>query len=382
MPGLRPEVDPDGLLEYSVVFTDRSLNHMSAAFRRTMRSVCATLKEVHGAQACAVVPGGGTYAMEAVARQLAAGQPCLALRNGWFSYRWSQILDAGAIASECTVVKARHDGRRPPVFSPAPLEDAVAEIEEAKPRVVFAAHVETASGIMLPPEYVKAVAEAVHRGGGLFVLDCVASGAEWIDMRATGVDVLVSAPQKGWSASPCAGLVMLGSEALSAVRAAKSTSFACDLAMWLRVMEAYESGGQLYHSTLPTDALRTLAKAMAEVRALGFGEAQRLQRALGARVRALLSARGYRNVAAGAFQADGVVVSHTSDPEIQNGAKFARAGLQIAPGVPLACDEPAEFRTFRVGLFGLDKLVAADRTVARLASALDQIQGSEAAREV
>ncbi len=373
MPGLRPEVDPDGLLEYSVVFTDRSLNHMSAAFRRTMRSIGSTLKEVHGAQACAVVPGGGTCAMEAVARQLATGQSCLVLRNGWFSYRWSQILNAGAIASECVVLKAVHDGRRPPVFSPAPVEDAVAAIAAAKPRIVFAAHVETASGIMLPREYVKAVAEAVHRHGGLLVLDCIASGAEWIDMRALGVDVLVSAPQKGWSASPCAGLVMLGPAGLAAVRETASTSFASNLAEWLRVMEAYESGGQMYHSTLPTDALRTLAKAMAEVRALGFGETRRLQRALGARVRALLSARGYRNVAAPPFQADGVVVSHTSDPEIQNGAKFARAGLQIAPGVPLACDEPADFRTFRIGLFGLDKWVAADRTVARLESALDQL---------
>lgn len=381
MPGLRPEVDPEGLLEYSVVFTDRSLNHMSAAFRRTMRSIGATLKEAYGAHACAVVPGGGTCAMEAVARQLATGQSCLVLRNGWFSYRWSQILDGGSIAAKCTALKAGHDGRSPPVFSPAPVGDAVAAIEAERPRVVFAAHVETASGIMLPPEYVRAVAEAVHQGGGLFVLDCIASGAEWIDMRALGVDVVVSAPQKGWSAPPSAGLVMLGPTALEAVRNAKSTSFACDLGAWLRVMEAYEGGGQLYHSTLPTDALRTLADAMAEVRALGFDEARRLQRALGARVRAALSARGFLNVAAPPFQADGVVVSHTSDPEIHDGTKFARAGLQIAPGVPLACDEPAGFRTFRVGLFGLDKWTAADRTVALLESALDQVANEEAARE-
>ncbi len=373
MPGLRADVDPDGLLEYSVVFTDRSLNHMSDAFRRTMRSISSTLKDAYGAQACAVVPGGGTYAMEAVARQLATGRRCLVLRNGWFSYRWSQILDAGAIASECDVLKAAPDGGSPPAFSPPPADEVVAAIEARPPAVVFAPHVETASGIMLSPDYLKAVAEATRGAGGLFVLDCIASGTEWVDMEVLGVDVLVSAPQKSWSASPCAGLVMLRPAALAAVLGARNTSFACDLAMWVRVMEAYEDGRQLYHATMPTDALRTLSAAMAEVRALGFGETRRLQRALGARVRALLEARGFRNVAAPSFRADGVVVSHTRDPDVHSGAKFARAGLQVAAGVPLACGEPADFRTFRIGLFGLDKLTDADRTATALERALDDM---------
>lgn len=379
MPGLRPDVDPGGLLEYSVVFTDRSLNHMSEAFRRHMRRISATLREVYGADACAVVPGGGTYAMEAVARQLATGRRCLVLRNGWFTYRWSQILDAGSIASACEVLRAGHDGAVPPAFSPPSAGEAAAAIEASAPAVVFAAHVETASGIMLPPGYLKAVGEATHRAGGLFVLDCIASGAEWVDMRATGVDVLLSAPQKGWSASPCAGLVMMGSAAAAAVRETRSTSFACDLATWLGVMEAYEDGRPLYHATLPTDALRTLAAAMDELRAMGFDEARRRQRSLGARVRALLAARGFKNVAAPPFQADGVIVSHTADPEIHDGAKFARAGLQVAAGVPLACGEPPGFRTFRIGLFGLDKLTAPDRTAAALERALDEVLGDVAA---
>ncbi len=378
MPGLRPDIDPDGLLEYSVVFTDRSLNHMSAAFREVMRKVCATLKEAYGAERAAVVPGGGTFAMEAVARQFAAGKACLVIRNGWFSYRWSQILDAGSIASEHRVLKAVHDDAAPPAFSPPPLGEVVEAIEAQRPAVVFAPHVETSSGMMLTAEYLAAVAEATHRGGGLFVLDCIASGAEWIDMASSGVDVLVSAPQKGWSGSPCAGLVMLGPAAEAALRSSRSSSFSCDLGTWLRVAEAYETGAHLYHTTMPTDALRLLASAMDEIRATGFDRARGLQRLLGAKTRALLARRDLRNVAAAPYQADGVVVCHTRDPEIANGTKFARAGLQIAAGVPLACDEPEDFRTFRLGLFGLDKLHDVDRTLATLERALDQVLGSEA----
>lgn len=379
MPGLRPDVDPDGLLEYSVVFTDRSLNHMSAAFRDVMRNVCTTLAEAYGAEKAAVVPGGGTFAMEAVARQFATGKPCLVVRNGWFSFRWSQILETGSIASEHHVLKAVHDGGDPPVFSPPPLGDVVAAIEARRPAVVFAAHVETASGMMLPPEYLAAVADAAHRGGGLFVLDCIASGAEWVDMASRGVDVLVSAPQKGWSGSPGAGLVMLGPSAMDAARSSRSASFSCDLAMWLRVADAYETGAHLYHATMPTDTLRVLGAAMDEIRAMGFDRARGLQRQLGTKARALLAGRGFKNVTAAPFQADGVVVSHTRDPDVHNGAKFARAGLQIAAGVPLACDEPKDFRTFRVGLFGLDKLYDVTRTVATLAQALDDVLDDDGA---
>lgn len=379
MPGLRPDVDPDGLLEYSVVFTDRSLNHMSAAFSEVMRNVCATLKDAYGAEGVAIVPGGGTFAMEAVARQFAAGKPCLVVRNGWFSYRWSQILDMGSIASEHHVLKAVSDGGEPAAFSPPPLDDVVAAIEVRRPAVVFAPHVETASGIMLPTEYLTAVADATRSVDGLFVLDCIASGAEWIDMASCGVDVLLSAPQKGWSGSPCAGLVMLGPAALAAARSSRSTSFSSDLAMWLRVAESYDTGVHLYHATMPTDALRGLSVAMDEVRATGFDRARGLQRLLGTKVRALLVGRGFKNVAAAPFQADGVVVSHTSDRGIHNGTKFARAGLQIAAGVPLACDEPKDFQTFRLGLFGLDKLHDVDRTVATLQRALDHVLGDRVA---
>ena len=374
MPGLLPHIDPDGLLEYSVVFTDRSLNHMSSRFHAMMKYLSATLKDTYTAKAVAVVPGGGTYAMEAVARQFGSGKRCLVLRNGWFSYRWTQIFDAGAIPSESTVLRARpvDDGPKAP-FAPAPVDEVVAAIQAARPEVVFAPHVETSAGILLPDDYLRAVADATHEAGGLFVLDCIASGAIWVDMEKSGVDVLISAPQKGWSGSPCAGLVMLGAEALTRMAPAANTSFACDLLRWLQVMEAYEVGGQIYHSTMPTDALRIFHDVMVETAAFGFGEARARQQELGDRVRALLAAKGLPSVAAAGFEAPGVVVSYTDDPAIENGSSFAKAGLQIAAGVPLMCGEPEGFRTFRLGLFGLDKLGNVDRTVKTLDEALEQV---------
>lgn len=377
MPGLLPDVDPDGLLEYSVVFTDRSLNHMSKAFQRVMNDISATLKTVYGAAAVVVVPGGGTYAMEAVARQFAGVSRCLVIRNGWFSYRWSQILETGAIASDITVLKARRtgDGPRAP-FAPAPVGEVVARILAERPAVVFAPHVETSAGMLLPDDYLKAVAKATRKTGGLFVLDCIASGELWVDMRALGVDVLLSAPQKGWSASPCSGLVMLGERALERIAQTSSSSFACDLRKWLEIMQAYENGGHAYHATMPTDALRTFRDAMKETEADGFEAVRAGQIELGRRVRELLEARGYPSVAAPGFQAPGVVVSYTDDPEIQNGRKFLDLGLQIAAGVPLMCDEGADYRSFRIGLFGLDKLHDIDGTVNRLAEALQRIAGA------
>ncbi len=374
MAGLRPDVDPDGLLEYSVVYTDRALNHMSQSFQGVMRDIAATLRRVYNAASVVVVPGSGTFGMEAVARQFATGKRCLVIRNGWFSYRWTQIFDAGGIPAAATVLKARPVAAGPEAaFVPAPLAEATAAIHAERPDLVFAPHVETSSGMMLPDAYIRGLADAVHTSGGLFVLDCIASGAIWVDMRATGVDVLISAPQKGWSGSPCAGLVMLSEAARTRVDETTSTSFACDLRKWLQIMEAYEAGGHAYHATLPTDALRSFRDAMRETEARGLENVRAAQQELGDRVRALLTAKGIQSVAAPGFEAPGVVVSYTQDPDIQNGKKFAERGLQIAAGVPLQCDEPEGFRTFRLGLFGLDKLDDVDRTVTHLERALAEI---------
>ncbi|MFI8738592.1 aminotransferase class V-fold PLP-dependent enzyme [Ectopseudomonas toyotomiensis] len=369
-----PDIDPDGLLEYSVVYTDRSLNHMSQSFQGVMRDISATLKQVYNAHAVAVVPGSGTYGMEAVARQLATDQKCLVIRNGWFSYRWTQIFEMGRIPAEARVLKARPvaEGHQA-AFVPAPLEEVLATIAAEKPQVVFAPHVETSSGMILPDDYLSAVSDAVHAVGGLFVLDCIASGTLWVDMQACGIDVLISAPQKGWSASPCCALVMLSEAAQARVEATQSSSFACDLKKWLQIMQAYEQGGHAYHATMPSDALARFRDAMLEAKALGFDRVRQQQQELGDRVRALLAAHGFKSVAAKGFEAPGVVVCYTDDGQIKTGAKFAAVGLQIAAGVPLQCDEPADFQTFRLGLFGLDKLGNIERTVATLEQALDKV---------
>jgi len=367
-------VDPDGLLEFSVVFTDRSLNHMSQSFQGVMRDISETLKKVYRAGSVAIVPGGGTYAMEAVARQFGTGKNCLVIRNGWFSFRWSQIFEAGNIPSKETVLKARlvEKGNQA-AFAPAPIEEVVDAIQSEKPDMVFAPHVETASGIILPDAYLHAVADAVHDVGGLFVLDCIASGTIWVDMEATGVDVLISAPQKGWSASPCGGLVMMSADARTRIDDTTSSSFACDLKKWLQIMEAYQNGGHAYHATMPTDALVQFRDAMKETEEYGFDKVRDEAWELGEKARALLVSKGFRSVAAEGFQAPGVVVSYTDDADIHNGKKFAAEGLQVAAGVPLQCDEPDDYQTFRLGLFGLDKLHNVDRTVKSLADALDNI---------
>ena len=374
MPGLLPHVDPDGLLEYSVVYTDRALNHMSQRFQGVMKDISRILKTVYGARSAIVVPGSGTFGMEAVARQFATGRKVLVVRNGWFSYRWSQIFDMGAITSETIVLKARQlePGKQMP-FSPAPIEEVVASIRQHKPELVFAPHVETASGIILPDDYLRELARAVHAEGGLFVLDCVASGTIWVDMAALGVDVLVTAPQKGWSGSPCCALVMLGEAARKRIEATTSTSYSCDLRKWLQIMEAYDSGSHSYHATLPTDALASLRDVMQEAEGIGFEKLRRAQQELGDKVRALLAAKGLPSVAAKGFEAPGVVVSYTTDAGIQSGSKFVELGLQTAAGVPLQCDEPADFQTFRIGLFGLDKLGNVERTVSRLEEALGRV---------
>ena len=366
-----PAVDPQGLLEYSVVFTDRSLNHMSQQFQQVMRDISAGLKRTYNASAVAVVPGGGTYGMEAVARQFGNGKKCMVLRNGWFSYRWSQIFEAGRIPAEEIVLKARPvaPGVQQP-WTPAPLEEVLASIGQHKPDLVFAPHVETSSGIILPDAYLRAVADAVHAHGGLFVLDCIASGAIWVDMQTCAIDILISAPQKGWSAPPCSALVMLGEQAAARIKETRSSSFACDLLKWLQIMQAYENGGHAYHATLPTDSLARFCQSMQETQSLGLEDLKARQWELGRRVRTLMAASGFPSVAAAGFEAPGVVVSYTDDLLIHNGKKFIEQGLQTAAGVPLMCDEPADFRTFRIGLFGLDKWLNPDQTVQNLELAL------------
>ncbi len=374
MPGLRPDVDPDGLQEFSVVFTDRSVNHMSQKFQSAMRDISGVLREVYRASTVAIVPGGGTYAMESVARQFAAGKHALIVRNGWFSFRWTQIFDMGGFAAKTTVVMARQTGNaaRSP-YAPPPIAEVIAKIHSERPDVVFAPHVETSAGLILPDDYIASMAAAAHDVGALMVLDCIASGAVWVDMESTGVDVLISAPQKGWSASPSAGLVMLSKRAAEQLEQTASNSFALDLKKWRAIMAAYENGGHAYHATLPTDALLGFRNAMAETKALGFEALKASQWALGNGVRAMLKAKGIVSVAADGFGAPGVVVSYTEDPDIQNGKKFLAHGMQIAAGVPLQVGEGPEFKTFRLGLFGLDKLADVDATLARLKAVVDQV---------
>lgn len=374
MAALLNTVDPDGMLEFSVVFTDRSLNHMSAKFQGVMRDISTMLKEVYNADGVALVPGGGTYAMEAVARQFGHDAHAMIVRNGWFSFRWSQIFDAGQFAAQTTVFKARQTGNGITApFAPAPIAEVTAAIREAKPDVVFAPHVETSAGMILPDDYITALATAAHEVGALMVLDCIASGCAWVDMKATGVDVLISAPQKGWSASPSAGLVMMSARALERLENTNSDSFAIDLKKWRAMMKAYEDGAHAYHATMPTDALTAFRDTMIETRDYGFEKLRAAQWELGNGVRDMLRDKGVQSVAADGFGAPGVVVSYTADPDIQNGKKFAALGMQIAAGVPLQCDEPDGFRTFRLGLFGLDKLYDVPATLNRLKTVLDQV---------
>ncbi len=374
MPGLVPEIDPDGLLEFSVVYTDRALNHMSQRFQGVMRDISQILKQVYKAHSTVLVPGSGTFGMESVARQFGTGKKVLVIRNGWFSYRWSQIFDMGHIPSETIVLKAKplsHQKQSP--WAPCSVEEVVATILREKPATVFAPHVETSAGLILPDDYLKKVTDAVHSYGGIFVLDCIASGAMWVDMQATGVDVLISAPQKGWSGSPCCAMVMLSEHARQVIESTQSTSFACDLKKWLQIMESYEKGSHSYHTTMPTDALTRLREVMLETQLYGFEKVRQEQIELGTRVRSMLESRGILSVAAEGFKAPGVVVSYTTDADIQSSKKFLAIGLQTASGVPLQCDEPADFMTFRIGLFGLEKLHNIDQTLGHLSTALDQL---------
>ena len=375
MPGLLPDVDPNGLVEYSVVYTDRSVNHMSLSFREVMTDISSTLKEVYNADAVAVVPGSGTFGMEAVARQFATNQNVMVIRNGWFSYRWTQILEMGSIASSHTVSMANPvRDEEQASFAPPDLDLVLTKISEEKPKVVFAPHVETSAGMLLPDSYIRQVADAAHQSGGIMVLDCIASGALWVDMKKTGVDVIVSAPQKGWSGTPCCALVMMSQRALDMLQSTESSSFACDLKKWREIMEAYEKGGHAYHATMPTDGLKNFRDVMKETQGLGFEAMKEAQIELGNKIRAVLEENGYKSVAADGYKSPGVIVSYTNDPAIKSGAKFSQAGMQIAGGVPLKCGEPEDFSTFRIGLFGLDKLTNIQRTVETFSSTLSTVQ--------
>ncbi len=375
MPGLLPHVDPDGLLEFSVVYTDRSLNHMSKAFMGVINDISSILKEVYNAKSAVVVPGSGTYGMEAVARQFASERKCAVIRNGWFSYRWTQIFEMGHISQDLHVIKASqaHPGFEGD-YAPPAVDEVVAWIKKEKPAVVFAPHVETSAGMILPDDYLKAVGDAVRSVDGLFVLDCIASGAMWVDMKACNVDVIITAPQKGWSSAPCCALIAMGERARAMIDGTTSTSYSCDLKKWLQIVETYEKGSHIYHTTMPTDGLRQLRDTMVETRAAGWDNLKQAQIALGDKVRRMLEAKGFKSVAAPGFQAPCVVVSYTTDPDIQNGKKFIALGLQTAAGVPLQIGERDDFRTFRLGLFGLEKLLHVDRTVGHLKAALDQLE--------
>jgi aspartate aminotransferase-like enzyme len=374
MPGLLPDVDPDGLLEFSVVYTDRALNHMSKKFIGAMQDIIGTLKSVYNAHTAIIVPGSGTFGMEAVARQFGNGERVLIIRNGWFSFRWTQIFDMGRLSDSVTVCKAIQQGSGPQApWVPCDAQEVAATIRAEKPKVVFAPHVETASGMLLSDDYVRTVGAAAREVGALFVLDCVASGALWVDMKALNVDVLISAPQKGWSSSPCCAMVMLSERARQAIDTTNSSSFACDLKKWMQLAEGFEKGQHAYHATMPTDSLIRLRDTMKETRDYGFEKVRAEQIELGKRIRELLESRGFPSVAAEGWKAPGVVVSYTTDPGIQSGKKFLDVGLQTASGVPLQCGERPDFMTFRMGLFGLDKWHDVAGTVARVAAALDKV---------
>ena len=375
MPALRQDIDPEGLLEYSVVYTDRALNHMSKVFQQVMKDLSSNLQAVYNADAVAIVPGSGTYGMEAVARQLANDEDCLIIRNGWFSYRWTQILEKGKIAKSSTVLTANRaeDTDAPKPFAPVDIDEAVAKIKEEKPAIVFAPHVETSSGIILSEDYIKALADAVHSVGGLLVIDCIASGCVWLDMKALGIDVIISAPQKGWSSTPAAGLVMLSAAAVKKVESTESDSFSLDLKQWLNIMRAFENGGHAYHATMPTDSLRQFRDTIMEAKKIGFDKLCAAQWELGKRIRQVLADKGIESVAAEGFEAPGVVVAYTDRDDMHKGSAFAEAGMQIASGVPLKVGEPESFKTFRLGLFGLDKLTDVDGAVQRFESVLDKV---------
>ena len=374
MSSLYPDIDPEGLLEYSVVFTDRSVNSMSQQFQSVMRGLHEELTSVYNASSCVLVPGGGSYAMEAVARQFARNEKVLVVRNGWFSYRWTQIFDQGVAPAHAEIVCARPDTpEADQQFSPAPIKDICAAITANRPSVVVAPHVETSAGLLMPDEFIAQIASTAHEVGAIFVLDCVASGALWVDMGALGVDVLISAPQKGWTSTPCAGVVMLSDAALARMEDTESDSFVLNLKKWHQIMGAYLGGGHAYHATMPTDGISQFYQAVLEIKTFGYANAKQAQIELGTKLRGIMEQRGFKSLTADGFKSPTVIVSHTDRDDMKSGAAFAAQGVQIAAGVPLECGESDQFKTFRIGLFGLDKLANIERTISVFTEKLDSV---------
>ena len=376
--GIFPDVDPDGLLEYSVIFSDRSLNMMSMNFRQVMQDISKELKNVYNAQSTAIVPGSGTFGMEAIARQFGNGEKCLILRNGWFGFRFTEIFRRGKIASEVkpifAIEKENAEGQNiKRDYSPPPLKTIVDEILSFKPKLVYATHVETSTGIIIPDEYIKGIGEATKSIGGLFVLDCVASGSLFVDMEILGIDLLLTAPQKGWSSTPCAGVIMLNKNAREKIKKTTSSSYSCDLHKWLTVMESYEDNNYTYHTTFPTDGLKNFRTNILEIKKIGYQKTTDLQIQLGQKMRKLTEDFGYVSVAAKGYKAPTVIVNYTSEEDMKSGKKFADLGVQIAAGMPLEIGEPSDFMSFRIGLFGIDKLLNIDRTVENFKAALEKI---------
>ncbi len=321
--------------------------------------------------------------MESVARQFVTNEHAIVIRNGWFSFRWTEIFDMGgenSIPKSHTVLKAQPVPTENPDFphthyAPHPIDDVVEKIRAERPAAVFAPHVETSTGIILPDDYIRKAADAAHEVGGLFVLDCIASGTVWADMRDLGVDVVISAPQKGWTGPCCAALVMMSERAAAKLQTTAETSFSMSLKRWSAIMDTYEAGGFGYHTTMPTDGLRDFHEISVETLEFGLPELKAAQLRLGKEARTALDGRGLVSVAAPGFQAPGVLVYYsptgTENPVMMN--KFKAQGLQIAMGVPWRIDEPEGLKTFRMGLFGLDKLGNIPKTVDVLTRALDPI---------
>ena len=328
-----------------------------------------------------LIPRSGTFGMEAAARSFATDKHVMVLRNGWFSFRWTEIFDhAGpnSIPKSHTVLKAQpqpNNGIGPVQYAPYPIEEVVAKIYEEKPAAFFAPHVETSTGMILPDEYMKKISDAVHDVGGVFVLDCIASGTVWVDMKELGVDVIISAPQKGWTGPACCAMVMMSDLAAKKMAEAKESSFSLSLKKWTTLMESYENGGWAYHTTMPTDGIRDFHEVTVETMKFGIGNLKNSQLALGKSAHAMLESKGLVSVAAPGFQAPGVLVYHSpcasENPIMLN--KFKEYGLQIAMGVPWRIDEPEVMKTFRVGLFGLDKMGDIEGTVSTLENAVDKV---------
>mmetsp|Transcript_11346 Transcript_11346/g.16455 ORF Transcript_11346/g.16455 Transcript_11346/m.16455 type:complete len:456 (+) Transcript_11346:178-1545(+) len=378
-----PKADFGDLKEYSVIFTNRSLNLMSVPFQTVMKNLNNLLKKTYNADKVAIIPGSGTFGMEAVARQFATDEHVMVIRNGWFSFRWTEIFDMGGgsnIPSSHTVLMAQpvptSDKTCPHKhYAPYPIDEVVAKIHDERPAVLFAPHVETSTGMILPDDYIKKATKAMHEVGGLFVLDCIASGTVWADMKDLGVDVVISAPQKGWTGPACAALVMMSEKAVEKMGEKEETSFSLSLKRWSAIMDTYEKGGFGYHTTMPTDALRDFHEISVETLKFGLPKLKDAQIELGATARSLLESKGLTSVAAPGFQAPGVLVYYSplgqENPVMMN--RFKAHGLQIAMGVPWRVNEPEGLQTFRIGLFGLDKMGNIPHTIETLGTALDQV---------